>query len=169
MYFAYTVVVAPGRRALSVDNDVTLKPPSLKTLPAYEAARALNLAAGREEVVLAPEPVAAWVPTFRRHAYPMVARFIYSDLARSRLGDSEVDRRIRLTRYVGGSRREDRSPSELRDAIGRYRLTGICVSANPWAQEIRQILGEEGFRESTTSGPFEIWVKQPSVQRLSPS
>jgi hypothetical protein len=161
--FAYAVVVAPGRRALSADNDVTLKRPSLKTLPAYEAARALNLAAGREEVVLAPEPVAAWVPTFRRHAYPMVARFIYSDLARSRLGDSEVDRRIRLTRYVGGSGREDRSPSELRDAIGRDRLTGICVSASPWAQEIRQILGEEGFRESITSGPFEIWVKQPQA------
>jgi Family of unknown function (DUF6077) len=159
--FAYAVVVAPGRRALSVENGVTLKPPSLKTLPGYETARALNLAAGREGMVLAPEAVAAWVPTFRRHAYPLVARVIYSDLARSRLGDSEVDRRIRLTRYIGGSRRDDRSPSEFRDAIGRYRLTGVCVGTTPWAQEIRQILREEQFRESATSGPFEIWLKQP--------
>jgi hypothetical protein len=132
----------------------------LKTDSHYEMARSLDKVAGPDAAVLAPESVAAWVVTRRGHANPLVARTVYSDLLRPRLGDAEVDRRERLTRYVAGEERDATSAAALEESIVSDRLRGVVASSSPWISEIRAVLSGRGFQRVSSGPAGELWAAQ---------
>jgi hypothetical protein len=83
--------------------------------PEYEVARRLSEIAGRENLVLAPENISTWVPTFRGHAYPLVARTHYTEALITYLPANrveEVQERLALSIYIKSAFSDNRQ-SEL--------------------------------------------------------
>ena len=156
--FLSFVLFAPTVRPLSRANGTLIHAPGLKTDFHYEMASSLNLVAGTNAAVLAPESVAAWVVTMRRHAKPLFSRRVYFEVLRKDLGEVEVERRESLSRYVAGEARRDSSAADLRESIVKDRLRAVVASSSPWISEIQTVLGAQGFRFVSSGPAGELWA-----------
>jgi hypothetical protein len=110
--------------------------------------------------VLAPEYIAAWVPTFHHHAYPLVAREAYLRKFLDVLGRSEVRQRRVMTHYVGGEEMETGAAERFRDGLERFHVAAVCLALAPRVAEARAILAEAGFERRVPGAEHEIWVRR---------
>ena len=124
--------------------------PGLKVpLPAYRVAKVLSRLAGPHETVLAPEEISTWIPTFRGHPYPVVARQVYL-LGQLRVFSAWIDpqlitERLALLRFVSGSAR-DPGRSLLVPSVDRLRIRAIAAPIGMrWLPELSRTLLGEGF------------------------
>lgn len=137
-------------------NYLTLGTPGLKVYSIeYPVAERVTELVPANGVVLAPELVATWLPTFTHHPELIGVRAVY--LA-STFGAAEAARRRALMEYVGGEIRTADSAARFRSAIAHYGLTCVVVKQSAWLREIDGVLATEGWRQVGT-GAYDIWLK----------
>jgi Family of unknown function (DUF6077) len=119
--------------------------------PQYSVAKRLSEIAGAENLVVAPEDVSTWVPTFRGHAYPLVARFHYSEALLSvfagEIDVKQVQERLVLSLYVNGSSENNQQAETLlQEWVAAKKLSAIAVLENfGQIHELSKILGHAGW------------------------
>ncbi|REJ84675.1 MAG: hypothetical protein DWQ36_08020 [Acidobacteria bacterium] len=167
---ATTVVVAisafvlwiPSFSSFSVENRSEWRfPPGAKVNAPYEWAGELNRLVPAGSFVAAPDAVGQWVPTFRRHAFPLSVRH-YLKAQRRHLPSGEFAERERIKHMLDGRIPDGLSAGmrSLREGLDRYELAAVCVRVhnNRFLDSIRDVLAQGGFRRVRGDGTFEIWV-----------
>lgn len=157
----------PQTATLSHANGVRLGAPDAK-VPSDEFALARAIAghADADDFVLAPLPVARWIPLIQRHPRPLMVREMYLDRLHARLGAEELDRRRVLAHLVGGTVRPAEGPAWLAEAIDAYPLEVVCLAgpALRWP-ELRRVLLDSPLEVAERDADHEIWIRQrPSAQ-----
>lgn len=147
---------------------VRLSMPSLKVTPTYHVAKSIvSLTKGPRQsrpVVLGPNEVTLWLPTFRRHPYPLCARLNYGYT----LGADSAQRR-RLKYYVAGLKRPENAPTELRNGLQHYLVQCVCLpESNPWIEEFRVVLSTEGFTLNDVQQGYGLWIRDSFESRQRP-
>ncbi|HKU79944.1 MAG TPA: DUF6077 domain-containing protein [Rhodanobacteraceae bacterium] len=138
-------------------NAVTLGLPGLKVDPVeYRVAARIAKDVPEAGVVLAPEAVSIWLPSFVVHPELLGVRELYLTRAFSM---DDAARRSLLMRYVGGQHRPPGSAAWFVDALRRYGVTAVVlVHSAPWRGEMQNVLERHGWR-TLSSGAYDIWVK----------
>jgi hypothetical protein len=141
---------------LRAANFVRLGVPGLKVYQVeYPVAKQVAAQVPESGVVLAPELVATWLPTFVHHPRLLDVRMVY--LAQT-FSPQEATRRLALMQYVAGSKRTTESKAEFEAALPRYGITCVVVlHAAAWRGEIEAELVSRGWVEIGT-GAYDIWV-----------
>jgi len=113
-------------------------------------------------VVLAPELVATWLPTFVHHPRLLGVRAVYLPQTFPR---QEAEQRLALMQYVAGSKRTTGSKTEFEKALTRYGITCVVVlHATPWRREIEAVFTQRGWVK-IGSGAYDIWVASHSAMK----
>lgn len=137
-------------------NSVRLGVPGLKVYQAeYPVARQVATRVPESGMVLAPELVATWLPTFVHHPRLLDVRTVYLSQTFS---PSEAKRRLALMQYVSGSRRTTGSKAEFEAALAHYGITCVVMlHSAPWREEIEAALTGRGWTR-IGSGVYDVWV-----------
>jgi hypothetical protein len=131
--------------SLRTSNGVVFSFSPLK-VPArdWETARAAISATPPSTTLLAPEAVAAWVPTFV-HRPPLVSvRQIYDDQMGIRMSPEEAKTRRELRELVSGRAFTEPQTQQLLDELPHYRV-GLVVARSSVASKLRQALTQHNF------------------------
>lgn len=126
--------------------------------PDYEVASRLNQIAGSESFVLAPENISTWIPTFRQHAYPLVARAGYTEglltVFASKIDLKNVEERLALAKYTDGeSLNNYQSEDLLRDWLRANKISAIAVPEHfKRIAILTKILDKAGYEKSNYLG-----------------
>jgi len=158
---ALALCIAPSDGTLSADNRVRLGAPGLDVPePAFRAAEALARHAPPGAGVLAPYPVAAWVPTLRADLSPLAVRTDYLLGLRAVLGDDEVARRGLLVNLVSGPDPDPRALRVLRARLDDGSLAAVCVAAAA-PPAVRVALEDAGLAEVAAAGGYRVYARAP--------
>ncbi|HEY9111857.1 MAG TPA: DUF6077 domain-containing protein [Rhodanobacteraceae bacterium] len=142
---------------LRAGNSVTLGIPGLKVYPVeYRVARQVTEKIPEEGVVLAPEWVAFWLPTFVVHPQLLGARIPYLTQG---FAPAEAEKRRALMQYVAGTDRTAGSAALLAGALQSYRLTAVVFKPSaPWHGEIESVLASHAW-QPLSCGSYDTWVR----------
>lgn len=138
-------------------NAVTLGLPGLKVDPVeYRVAERVVKEVPEHGVVLAPEVVSIWLPSFVVHPELMGVRELYLTRA---FPQQDAAQRSSLMGYVAGRHRPPDSAAWFADALRRYGVTAVVlVHSAPWRGEMESVMEGQGWR-SLSSGTYDVWVK----------
>lgn len=141
---------------LRAANFVRLGTPGLKVYQVeYPVAKQVVAQVPESGMVLAPELVATWLPTFVHHSRLLGVRTVY--LAQT-FPPQEAKRRLALMQYVAGGKRSAGSSLNFSAALVRYGLTCVVVlHSASWRPEIDGILRTRGWQRIDT-GAYDVWV-----------
>lgn len=144
-------------------NLVSLGMPGLKVYSTeYPVARQVVAQVPENGVVLAPELVATWLPTFVRHPRLLGVRKVY--LAQT-FSPQEAERRLALMQYVAGSRQTAESKAEFEEAVARDGITCVVVlHAATWREDIEAVLTQRGWTRIGI-GAYDTWVTNRNAMR----
>jgi hypothetical protein len=152
----------------------------------YDAARVLSRHAPRGSMVVAPQRIAIWVPSFHHHPYVSYARDVYLRRIEAELGREEAELRMLLSEVVSHTRtdvevRISRTPGFERRAadpdallhfargIDQLDVHGVCLNARaPLASGVQRLLAARSFEKQTSVGGYEIWIR-PRAALLEPT
>jgi hypothetical protein len=137
-------------------NTVTLGLPGPKVSPVeYQVAARVARDVPEQGVVLAPEQVSVWLPTFIVHPELLGVRALYLGRAFS---PQDAARRSSLMQYVAGLYRPPDSAAWFADALRSYGLTAVViVHSAPWRREMESVLERRGWR-LLSSGSYDVWI-----------
>jgi hypothetical protein len=140
-------------------NSVVLGPPGPKVPPLeFGVARTVVRAVPERGVVLAPEPVAEWLPLFVAHPQAIGIRHMYLSLA---FPPAETAQRSNMMRYVEGRYRPPGAERWFADALRSHGVTAVVFAGDtPWRDEIAQALSARGWRH-VSRGAYEVMVQPP--------
>ena len=115
--------------------------------------------------MLAPENVSAWVPTFRRHAYPLVARRHYTEGISAVFGDridrADIQDRLALHDLISGDTDSPQSIALLERWLAENRITAVALPQGHRAfNRISDLLRAAGFTGSEFRG-YVIFDRNP--------
>jgi hypothetical protein len=146
-------------------NGVTLGAPGLKVNPVeYQVAVKIAENVPEQGVVLAPQSVSIWLPSFVVHPELLGVRGLYLTHT---FPAQEAIRRSLLMRYVAGQHRTPDSEALLADALQRYGLTAVVLAHSaPWYGEMESVLERHGW-QPLASGAYDIWVKNRGGTEVS--
>lgn len=138
-------------------NSVTLGTPGPKVPPVeYGVARRVAEQIPEESIVLAPEAVATWLPTFVVHPKLIGVRQMYLSLA---FTPQETAQRSNMMRYVAGKYRPHDATTWFAESIRRFHVTAVVFTHSAlWSKEIEMVLGSQGW-QPLSCGTYEIWMK----------
>jgi hypothetical protein len=141
-------------------NSVTLGTPGPKVDPVeYHVAARIVEDVPEQGVVLTPEAVAVWLPSFVVHPELLGVRALYLTRA---FPPRDATRRDSLMRYVAGQFRPPDSAAWFADALRRYGLTAVVlVHSAPWRGEMQNVLQRHGWQR-LSSGAYDVWVRSGS-------
>lgn len=152
--FALLIPEIPGLS--QANRGVRLGLPGLKVEePERTWAGILNESVGPGAYVLAPPEISRWVPTFHRHAYPLIVR----QYLRGRIAEEERRLRASLSYYVDGLGHRE-AAAYFRQGLERFHVDGVCLRSGPEAKRTREMLRSSGFVRSAGGGDYEIWVRR---------
>ena len=144
--------IATERFTNVLQGHLEIRTPDLKVpRNAYATTRLLVKLAGQEESVLAPEEISAWVPTFRKHPYPIAARRLYLEkqialFSASTSRRKEMERRLALLDYVSGKARRPESAALLEKSLREMQIRVVATPGSlKWLPELSKTLKENGF------------------------
>ena len=142
-------------------NGVALGEPGLKVVKSdFAVAQQIVMTEPENSVVLAPEVVAMWIPTFVVHPIPLAVRALY---LKASFGVAEGDRRLELMQYVSGANRTPGSLEGFTTALTHYSITGVVVARSaPWHLEIDTALAQAHFTKALNGG-YEIWSRKVPI------
>jgi hypothetical protein len=150
-------------------RNATIGTPRLKVEPiGYAAAARLNRHVPAGAIVLAPERVSLWVPTFHQRAHPLSVRTLYLQVARRHLGADEVRRRRELTLFVQGWRSDSLNADAFRNGLEQYAVSGVCLESKN-AEGARPVLVSLGFELREALAACEIWVRKRLEEEVTPT
>jgi hypothetical protein len=143
---------------LRAGNSVTLGAPGLKVYSIeYPVARQVADKVPESGVVLAPQLVAFWLPTFVVHPRLLGVRLMY--LAQG-FAPPEAQRRRVLMEYVAGTSRMAGSAALLDDALQTYGLTAVVLKHSaPWRAEMENVLERRGWQPLACRLYYDTWVR----------
>jgi hypothetical protein len=157
---ALFAALVPSRQALSPGNQVTLGWPRLKVHEAgFRFAQILTEQAPAGAVVVAPMPVAVWLPTLHDRVYPLVARDGYIRPFRDELGREDVALRLLMTRYVAGAAESADADRAFALGLQRYPVAAVFLRVGPRTGASHAALGAAGFRRVLSTLGYELWVR----------
>jgi hypothetical protein len=157
---ALFAALVPSRFALSPGNQVTLGWPRLKVHETgWRFAQLVTQQAPAGAVVVAPMPVAVWLPTFRDRVYPLVARDWYIRPFRDELGREDVALRLLMTRYVAGAAESADADRAFALGLRRYAVKAVFLRVGPRAGAAHAALEAEGFRRVLSTLEYELWTR----------
>ncbi|HEX5353914.1 MAG TPA: DUF6077 domain-containing protein [Rhodanobacteraceae bacterium] len=138
-------------------NGVTLGEPGLKVNPVeYQVAARVAEDVPEQGVVLAPQSVSIWLPSFVVHPELLGVRGIYLTHT---FPTQEATHRSLLMRYVAGLYHPSDSAAWFAAALQRYGLTAVVLAHSaPWRGEMENVLERHGWRP-LASGAYDTWVK----------
>jgi hypothetical protein len=155
---AFVIFVAP-HPTLSSRNGVALRLGGLKVDHGYPVARAIVESTEGRPNVLAPEPVAAWIPTFHQHPYPLMGRSIYLMAFQSRAPE-EIGRRAALSSLMDGQGDWPQGARMLAESIDRDQLAAIAFStSHPQIEPLKSLLLDHGYQRTFADNRYEVWGK----------
>jgi hypothetical protein len=121
----------------------------------YPVAKLVAARVPENGVVLAPELVATWLPTFVQHPRLLGVRMVYLPQT---FPTQEAKRRLALMQYVAGSKRTAGSKAEFVKALTRYGITCVVVlHAAAWREDIEAVLTQRGWARIGT-GAYDTWI-----------
>lgn len=137
-------------------NTVTLGLPGPKVSAVeYQVAARIAKDVPEQGVVLAPEQVSVWLPTFIVHPELLGVRTLYLGRAFS---PQDAARRSLLMQYVAGLDRPPDSAAWFADALRSYGLTAVViVHSAPWRREMESVLERQRWRP-LSSGAYDVWI-----------
>ena len=141
--------LAPGNWTLAAANGTRIGFPDYKVDALYWVADAAIRVTAPDGLILAPESVAVWIPTFANAPPTVAVRRMYLDW----LPDAEKSTRLRLLDLVEGVGLDQRQvTSALREVVDR-RVTTVVVSSGALAIDaIRATLGAHRYSEQAIAG-----------------
>ena len=111
--------------------------------------------------VLLPFDVAPWITGFETAPTPLVIRPEYLGVLRARYEQSELDRRMHLTRLVSGELRSARAGDVLRNAIEDYALAAVALSGTARAESLLDdTLANAGFERVFLDANHALWSRR---------
>jgi|GEM_PF-1299872 len=148
----------------------------------YKEAQRLNELAPPEAYVLAPQSVAAWLPTMHHHAAPLVVRDIYLRRIKTVYGPVDVQWRLLMTEAVSlpgdlepryrrqpGVRRRRQIPLIplwFRIGLDFYRIQAVCIDrAVPLYPQLHAVLEMCHFTRRDENEAYEIWTRPNTPPR----
>lgn len=131
--------------SLRKSNGVTFSASALK-VPAsdWETARSAVALTPPTTALLAPEPVATWVPTVVDRPPLVSVREIYDDQMAVRMPPEEARARRELRELVSGGEFSSERTEELLGALPYYRV-GLVVATSPAATRLKKNLTARGY------------------------
>jgi len=145
--------------AISAANRTRLQPPGYKVDGGYSVAKAIRARTPPRARILAPEEVAKWVPTFREHPYPELARGLYALALEPYMGRGEFLTRMLLHDFVSGRNTSpELLPEMLRLIVARDIYTVAFSSSLPLSQDFASALQQRGFHGKPVGG-YEVWSR----------
>ena len=160
MAVLFTLIVGrPWSEPVPTEVRLGLKVPQVE----YAVAQRLNQVAGEGQPVLAPETVSAWVPTFRRHAYPLVARRHYTEgilaVFGGRIDRADIQDRLVLHDLISGDTDSPESYALLERWLAENRITAVALTKNHREfGRLSTAIQEAGFTSSKYLG-YVIFYK----------
>ncbi len=151
----------PGQNIFSSNNRaLQIGVPSLKVSPdravAAVIAKLPASSSGDRRIVVGPDSVTLWLPTFPHHPFPLLARQLYSYT----LG-SDAQQRFELKRYVSGHQYFANGSGNLERGIRSYSISCICLpKSNPWGDQVREVLNHNSFELYCTAQEYEVWISR---------
>jgi hypothetical protein len=154
---AVVAAMSGGDHVFAASNRTEFRWPSPKVERPFAVAAALRDELGPDATVIAPQSVSRWLPMLHHHPKPLLALRRH---ARQR--GEEGHRRLRLKDHVAGLRRLPGGVEVLRREIAHYSVDAVCLPfRNPWADELREVLGGLGYERSALPMRYEIWRAPP--------
>ena len=160
----------PGMYTLSSENQVRLDWPGPKIPPhAFAAARRMAEVSGEGDFVLAPPPVARWIPLMQDYPAPLSVRAMHLDRLHDRLGADELRKRQLLTQMVGGLEVGAGGPALLEDAVTRYPLSAVLLSGPALgSSELRRVLLTSELEVDFRDANYELWARKKESETPEP-
>ena len=148
--------------ALRDSNNTSISFSPIKAPAAdYNAARVLRAKAGAHRKVIAPEAVSGWLVTMHNHPYPIVARGIYFNLLRSLLPPDTWNELHKAEQLIDGTASIPGSSHALHNIMTSESICWVMIAqANQFMPDIQKILGEDGFKEDSTTGGYILYHKK---------
>jgi len=141
---------------LRPSNGVTLSLQPLK-VPPQEYAAAQAAVESSESTVLAPEPVAAWIPTFVHRPQLVSVRANYDDEMAIHMTTDEATTRRELREMVSGTQFPPRRTEELLDSLQKYSV-GLIVADRTIADRLEPHLITHGYLRTKTVENYVIFA-----------
>ena len=152
--------LVPTRYALAPANQVTLGWPRLKVHEdGFRFAQLVTQHGPPGATVVAPMPVAVWLPTFHDRVYPLVARDWYIRPFRDELGLEDVALRLLMTRYVAGAAESADADRAFALGLERYAIRSVFLRVGPHAGAAHAALSAAGFRRVLSTLEYELWTR----------
>jgi len=128
-------------------------------IPEYEIAKAVNGAAGSSDIILAPEEISAWIPTFD-DARPVVeSRGLYLVQRIGQFSPDQLSQRTALFQYWSSETPAD-LPDNLGDLIEALAVSVIVVNTQqPNHIAAFEIMLSLGFTENAKFGKYTVLKK----------
>jgi hypothetical protein len=125
-----------------------------------EAARTLVDLTNAGDLVLAPDEIELWIPTFHHHPKPLVIRYSFLHQLRGILPAEEGMRRVVLVGLVSGTQRQLGAEKLLLQAITDYPLAAVCLSghAMDWP-ELQRALKRSPLELVVRKPAYEVWAR----------
>ena len=162
----------PARWTFSSWNNAWISWPGLK-IPRtfYAVAEKLAESTPEGKLILAPETVAAWIPTISGHPASIGSRQMFLQQFWGRMKKEELLARRALMLYVGGAMRvfpEEEMNTRFAWAVEEFRIGSVAVTrSNPWGDDIALVLRGLGFtRSPSPSRHFHIYMR--TEERIPP-
>ena len=154
--------LGPGNWTLSGGNGTRIAFPDYKVDATYWVADAAIRITEPGGLILAPESVAVWIPTFSNAPGAVATRRMYMDW----LPENERSIRMHMFDLVEGA---PLAPAEVRSVLREImmrRVTTVVVSdIAPATAAIRQMLGRHGYSEHATVGDRLFVLDAPTTPR----
>jgi hypothetical protein len=161
--FAVALPRVPG---LGAENRVRLDLPGLKVEPEpYEWARRITETAGAGAVVVAPDAVGVWLPTFHQRVSPLVVRAHYLTPHLDALGEQDVLHRLFMTGYVSGRVHRPDALKLFAAGLQRFDVDAVCLHGLSDARPVRRVLRGAGFDLVASEGRYELWLRHRGAPR----
>ena len=148
---------------LRQENQVRVSGPGLKVPSAdFTLAKKISQLTPGRAVVLAPDPIATWIPVHRDHDYPYLGRLFWANRLGPRMGWRESQKRWKLMQYVGGEARYGMAPNALRQILRDREIDVVVFHRGvPWTRQIRQISRAAGGSQLWKNDRYEVWSGFP--------
>jgi hypothetical protein len=137
----------PGTWAASRENHVRVGLPGVRAGYGYEVAREVVRLTPDKGLVVAPQEVALWVPTFRGYPHLICGRFRDLDLLAPQVGEWVVRVRKQMCRVAAGDdRQQEHTPHFLIEVEERCLDTIVLRAGVPWLAPVYAGLPALGYR-----------------------
>lgn len=155
---AVFAIAVPRFHGFAAENAAWLDAPGLKVGAMHRWAVAVNEIAPRKRVV-APPPVATWIPTAHDHAYPMAVR-VYLKPLREKIGELAFRDRYVMTQFVDGNAGfHPREAQIFERGLDLYDVQAVCIRIGQTIAPAREILRRAGFTKRLQGTHMEIWAR----------